>query len=180
MKIQEDELIKALQHPSTRRQAFEQVVRDHSQDLYSLIRRMVLDHDDADDILQDVFVKAWLSLPSFRGESKVSSWLYRIAYNECLQFLQKKKNQVSLDSTEGTIANQLMADQYFDGDEMEAKFQEAIQTLPDKQRMVFCMKYFQEMKYEDISSACGTTVGALKASYHLAVKRIEDFFNSKD
>lgn len=180
MKLPDEELKKALMNPSSRRSAFEQVVNNYSQTLYSLIRRLVLDHDDADDVLQEVFIKAWISLDTFRGESKISTWLYRITYNECLQFLNRRKQIVSIDSPEGKIANQLMADDFFDGDEVEALFQEALQTLPDKQRLVFDMKYFQEMKYEEISSISGTSIGALKASYHLAVKKIEDFFKISD
>lgn len=180
MKLPDEELKKALMNPSSRRSAFEQVVNNYSQTLYSLIRRLVLDHNDADDVLQEVFIKAWISLDTFRGESKISTWLYRITYNECLQFLNRRKQIVSIDSPEGMIANQLMADDFFDGDEVEALFQEALQTLPDKQRLVFDMKYFQEMKYEEISSISGTSIGALKASYHLAVKKIEEFFKISD
>lgn len=180
MMLREVELIQALMQPYTRKRAFEQVVNDYSPQIYSLIRKMVLDHDDADDIIQEVYIKAWIGLDTFRGDSKISTWLYRIAYNECLQFLQRKKKIVSLDSEECSIVHQLMSDDYFDGDETEAQLQEAIQSLPEKQRFVFNLKYYQELKYEEISEICGTTVGALKTSYHLAVKKIEDFFNSHD
>lgn len=180
MKLRDNELINALMQPQSRKRAFEQVVNDYSPQLYSLIRKMVLDHDDADDIIQEVYIKAWTSLDSFRGDSKISTWLFRITYNECLQFLQKKKRTVSLDSQECSIVHQLISDEYFDGDETEAQLQEALQTLPEKQRFVFDLKYYQELKYEEISEICGTSVGALKTSYHLAVKKIEDFFNTHD
>ncbi|MCQ2237750.1 MAG: sigma-70 family RNA polymerase sigma factor [Bacteroidaceae bacterium] len=180
MRLREEELQKALLNQDSRSKAFEQVVNDYSPQIYSLIRKMVLNHDDADDIIQEVYIKAWTSLDSFRGDSKISTWLYRISYNECLQFLQKKKKIISLDSEECSIVNQLMSDDYFDGDETEAQLQEAIQSLPEKQRFVFNLKYYQELKYEEISEICGTTIGALKTSYHFAVKKIEDFFNSHD
>ena len=127
-------------------------------------------------------IKAWTNLDQFRGDARLSTWLYRIALNECLNFLnrQKAQNNLSIDNEETSIANQLESDSYFDGDETQRLFQEAIHTLPEKQRMVFQLKYFQEMKYEDISEIMGTTVGALKASYHHAVKKIEDFFNRRD
>lgn len=180
--INEQELISGLQDPSTQRKAFEQVVSTYGEQLYWQIRRMVLDHDDANDLLQNTFIKAWTNLDQFRGDARLSTWLYRIALNECLNFLnrQKAQNNLSIDNEETSIANQLESDSYFDGDETQRLFQEAIHTLPEKQRMVFQLKYFQEMKYEDISDIMGTTVGALKASYHHAVKKIEDFFNRRD
>lgn len=173
----EYELIKALRDPSQQRKAFEKMVNRYSSQLYTQIRRMVLDHDDADDILQNTFLKAWANLSSFRGDSKLSTWLYRIAQNETLSFLSKQKNHIALDDPEASVVNQLMADDYFDGDETEARFQAAVQSLPPKQRQVFIMKYFEEMKYESISEILGTTVGGLKASYHLAVEKIENFLN---
>lgn len=181
-KINEKEIIPKLQDPSTRRKAFEEVVSAFGEPLYWQIRRMVLDHDDANDLLQNTFIKAWTNLEQFRGEARLSTWLYRIALNECLNFLnrQQAQNQFSIDSEDTSVVNQLESDPYFDGDETQQMFQEAIHTLPEKQRMVFQMKYFQEMKYEDISEIMGTTIGALKASYHHAVKKIEDFFNQRD
>ena len=180
--INEKELISGLQDPATRRRTFEEVVKTFGEPLYWQIRRMVLDHDDANDLLQNTFIKAWTNLDLFRGEAKLSTWLHRIALNECLNFLNKQKTQqcLSIDTEDASIANQLESDPYFDGDETQRLFQEAIHTLPEKQRMVFQLKYFQEMRYEDISDVMGTTVGALKASYHHAVKKIEDFFNKKD
>lgn len=178
----EKELITKLQAATTRREAFEEVVRLFGEPLYWQIRRMVLDHDDANDLLQNTFIKAWTNLDQFRGEARLTTWLYRIALNECLNFLnrQKAQNQISISNEEDAIVNQLESDPFFDGDETQQLFQEAIHTLPEKQRMVFQMKYFEEMKYEDISDIMGTTIGSLKASYHHAVKKIEDFFNRRD
>ena len=170
----EDNLIMALQDPKTQRKAFEEMVKRYSPQLYSQIRRMVLSHDD---ILQNTFLKAWSNLSSFRGDSKVSTWLYRIAFNETLAFLGKQKNDIPIDDPEATVVNYLMSDEYFDGDETEAKLQAAVQSLPPKQRQVFNLKYFDEMKYEDISEILGTTVGGLKASYHLAVEKIQKFLS---
>ena len=178
----DQELITRLQDSSTRRAAFEQVVSKFSEPLYWQIRRMVLDHDDANDLLQNTFIKAWTNLDQFRGDARLSTWLYRIAINECLSFLNKQQAQknFSIDDGDTSIVNQLESDPYFDGDETQRMFQEAIHTLPEKQRVVFQMKYFQEMKYEDISDIMGTTIGTLKATYHHAVKKIEDFFNKND
>ena len=180
--INEQELIAELQNTTTRRNAFEKVVAAFGEQLYWQIRRMVLNHDDANDLLQNTFIKAWTNLDQFRGEAQLSTWLYRIALNECLNFLNKQKaqNNLSIDQEETSVANQLESDPYFDGDETQQLFQEAIHTLPEKQQIVFQMKYFQEMKYEDMSDIMGTTVGALKASYHHAVKKIENFFNQRD
>ena len=179
-KFNEDELTKAILDPVQQRKAFEEMVRRYSPQLYAQIRRMVLSHDDSDDIIQNTYLKAWSSLSTFRGEAKLSTWLYRIAYNETLAFLNKQKNDVPLDDPEAAVVNQLMADEYFDGDETQAKFQAAVQSLPPKQRQVFNMKYFQEMKYETISKILGTTVGGLKASYHLAVEKIAKFLGEED
>ncbi len=146
---------------------------------------MVLDHDDTDDILQNVFIKAWQGLEHFRGDSRLSTWLYRIANNETINFLQRQKHiTISLSNTDGEsseyIKHQLESDPYFDGEETEIQLQQAIQTLPPKQRQVFNMKYFQEMKYNDISEILGTSIGALKASYHHAVQKITAFFEQLD
>lgn len=189
-KVNEDALISRLRDPQTQRRAFEDVVNIYGQSLYWQIRRMVTYHDDADDVLQNTFVKAWSSLQTFRGDSKLQTWLFRIAYNEALTFLSHQHDTISLDTSpiseeddEGntlTLANTLQSDPYFDGDETEAMLQAAIATLPAKQRAVFTMKYFQEMKYEDMSEVTGTSVGALKASFHLAVKKIEDYFHQRE
>ena len=167
----------------SRRRAFESIVNNFSEQLYWQIRHMVLSHDDANDILQNTFIKAWTNLDSFMGYSRISTWLYRIAVNETLTFMNKQKPNVPLETDndgELSIADQLESDPYFDGDQTERQLQEAIATLPDKQRMVFNMKYFNEMKYEEISEVLGTSVGALKASFHIAVKKIEEYFNKID
>ncbi len=157
------------------------VVAQYSEQLYWRIRRMVLSHDDANDVLQNTFIKAWNSLSTFQNKSKFSTWIFRIAINESLDFLrqQKVRRAVSADEDEG-VAAQLMADNYFDGDETEAQLQEAIATLPDVQRTVFNLRYFEEMKYSEMSTLLQTSEGALKASYHLAVKKIKDYFERHD
>ncbi|MGL4325936.1 MAG: RNA polymerase sigma factor [Tannerellaceae bacterium] len=180
--ISEDDIIDNLRNEETRREAFAQLVSIYGEKLYWQIRKMVLTHEDADDLLQNVFLKAWLSLETFRGESKLSTWLYRIAVNECITFLNKQraKNNVSIDNVDHFLLEQLQSDEYFDGDEAEVRFQKAVLALPEKQRLVFNMRYYDEMKYEEISDILGTSVGALKASYHHAVKKIEDQLSDKD
>ena len=178
--IDEKALYKQLGNPSTKEAAFTRLVREYQEPLYWQIRRMVLVHDDADDVLQNTFIKAWSAIDSFRGESRLQTWLFRIAINESLNHLQKKKQVLSLDQTEGSIADTLASDSYFDGDELQQQFQSAINKLPEKQRLVFNLKYFDEMKYEDMSDLLGTSIGALKASYHHAVKKILAFFEEND
>ena len=138
---------------------------------------MVLSHEDSNDILQEVFIKSWTNIDNFRGESKLTTWLYRIAINESITFLNKKRtqNNISVDDENSFLLSRLEGDQYFNGDEAQKLLQRAILTLPDKQRLVFQMKYFDEMKYEEMSEILSTSVGALKASYHHAVKKIENF-----
>lgn len=173
----ESSLIEQLQCAETRHKAFEQVVRKYSEQLYWQIRRMVLSHDDANDLLQNTFIKAWSNIDIFRGDSRLSTWLYRIALNETLTFLAHEKNlqAIDIDSPEGSMADRLEGDTWFDGDDAQKLLQEAILTLPDKQRLVFNLRYFEEMKYEEMSKLLDTSVGALKSSYHLAVKKISDF-----
>ncbi|MDR0750444.1 MAG: sigma-70 family RNA polymerase sigma factor [Tannerellaceae bacterium] len=173
----EDELVERLRDPVSQRDAFAQVVAMYSEKLYWQIRKMVLVHDDADDILQNTFLKAWANIDYFRGDAKLSTWLYKITINECLTFLNKQRsmNNVSIDDTDVFLLERLKGDDYFDGDNVQLKLQEAILALPEKQRLVFNMKYFDEMKYEEMSEALGTSVGALKASYHHAVKKIEKY-----
>ena len=178
--IDEKALYKQLHDASTKEAAFTRLVREYQEPLYWQIRRMVVVHDDADDVLQNTFIKAWSAIDSFRGESRLQTWLFRIAINESLNHLAKKKQTLSLDQTEGSIAYMLASDSYFDGDEVQQQFQTAISTLPDKQRLVFNLKYFDEMKYEDMSDLLGTSIGALKASYHHAVKKISSFFENND
>lgn len=173
----EASLINQLQSPQTREKAFEQMVHQYSEQLYWQIRRMVLSHEDANDLLQNTFIKAWSNIDSFRRESKLSTWLYRIALNETLTFLSHERDQytIDIDSPEGNMADHLEGDTWFDGNNAQKLLQEAILTLPDKQRLVFNLKYFEDMKYEDMSKLLNTSVGALKASYHLAVTKISTF-----
>lgn len=176
-KNNEETLLEALRNPHTVRQGFASLVSAYSERLYWQIRKMVLSHDDANDILQDVFVKAWSNLENFRGDAKLTTWLYRIAINESITFLHKKRSQnhVSIDSDDSFLINLLESDPYFDGDDAAIQLQKAILTLPEKQRLVFQMKYFEEMKYDDMSEILGTSVGALKASYHHAVRKVEKY-----
>lgn len=174
--INEPELIEQLKDPRRREQAFTRLVREYQEPIYWQIRRMVNSHDDADDILQNTFLKAWTAIEAFRGESKLSTWLFRIATNETLNHLNKEKSTQSIDDVSNT-GIQLQSDTYFDGGETQIQFQQALSTLPPKQRAVFDMKYFQEMKYEEISQIMGTSIGALKASYHHAVKKITEYFD---
>ncbi len=173
----EREVLALLQDESTQRKAFGMIVEQYGEQLYWQIRRMVLSHEDANDLLQNTFIKAWTSIDYFRGEAKLSTWLYRIALNECLTFLEKQRAmaQVSLDDPEAAIVQKLEGDAFFSGDRVQLLLQKALLTLPEKQRMVFNLKYYQDMKYEEMSQIFGTSVGALKASYHHAVKKIEKF-----
>ena len=152
------------------------IVDQYSSSLYWKIRSIVLTHDDADDVLQNTFLKAWKSLPTFQGKAKLSTWLYRIAINESLDFLRHQK-MATLSSADAdlSVANRLMADDYFDGDKSQALLQEAIASLPDVQRTVFTLRYYDEMKYSEMSEVLGTSEGALKASYHIAVQKITDY-----
>ena len=181
-KTDEQQLMQQLSDPKTQRKAFERVVREYSEQLYWKVRRIVLSHEDADDVMQNVFLKAWTHLDDYHGDSKLSTWLYRIAVNESIDFVRRRKplTTVSADNQESGIANMLLADNYFDGDETQALLQEAIASLPDVQRTVFNLRYYDEMKYSDISQILHTSEGALKASYHFAVKKISDFFKRRD
>jgi RNA polymerase sigma-70 factor (ECF subfamily) len=174
---EEQEFINRLLNPKTQNQAFQQLLRDYQRPLYNHVRSIVLNHDDADDVLQNVFIKIFQNLKNFKGESKLFSWMYRIATNESLTFLkQKSKNSgISSETLQNKTIDNLEADVFFDGNEIQIKLQKAIALLPEKQQLVFKMKYFQELKYEEISEILGTSVGGLKASYHLAVKKIEAF-----
>lgn len=173
----ERDVLKLLQDENTQKQGFEMIVAEYSGQLYWQIRRMVLSHDDANDVLQNTFVKAWINIDYFRAEAKLSTWLYRIALNECITFLNKQRalNTVAIDAPEADIIRKLEGDPYFSGDRAQMLLQKALMELPEKQRMVFNLKYYQEMKYEEMSEIFGTSVGALKASYHHAVKKIEKF-----
>ncbi len=179
--MDDNQIITLIRNPKTTQKGFEAMVNQYSEKLYWQIRRMVLIHEDADDVLQNTFLKAWSSLKTFHGDSKIYTWLSRIAINEALDFLRKQKNKqtISTDDEIG-IANRLMADDYFDGDETEAQLQEAIAQLPEVQKTVFTLRYYEEMKYSDISKIMGTSEGGLKASYHIAVKKITEFFKRHD
>ena len=164
-----------------KRKLFEQIVPQYSEKLYWAIRRIVLCHDDANDVLQNVFIKVWKGIDDFQNRSKLSTWLYRIAVNEALDFLRRQRNVASLDTVDNmSVADQLEADRYFDGDRAQALLQEAIASLPDVQRVVFNLRYYDEMKYSEISQLLNTSEGALKASYHIAVKKITAFVKSHE
>lgn len=173
----EETLVKELKTKKTQAQAFDVLVNTYKKRLYWQIRGIVLNHDDADDVLQNTFIKIFKNIDGFKGESQLFSWMYRIATNEALNFIkhQSKIQGISdIDYQEKLVAN-LQADVYFEGDEIQLKLQQAIATLPEKQKLVFNMKYFQELKYEEISQILETSVGGLKASYHLAVKKVEQY-----
>ena len=174
----EDILIQQLRDTKTRSTAFSSLVKAYSETLYWHIRRMVLSHDDTNDILQNTFIKAWTGIDGFLGNARILTWLYRIATNETLTFINKNSNAVFEDID--TAAAAVEADEWFDGDDLQTRLQAAIQTLPPKQRMVFNMKYYEEMKYEEMSAILGTSTGALKASYHIAVKKISEYFESEN
>ena len=177
--IAEETLVKQLKQKDTQAKAFEMLINTYKERLYWHIRRIVLDHDDADDVLQNTFIKVYRSIDGFKGDSKLYSWMYRIATNESLSFLKQKSRKLGVNSEalQERMANNLQADVYFEGDEIQYQLQQAIATLPEKQKLVFNMKYFEELKYEEISEILETSVGGLKASYHLAVKKIESYLN---
>jgi RNA polymerase sigma factor (sigma-70 family) len=169
------ELLEKFRQEDTRHYAFNILVHEYQKRLYWHIRKILIDHDDTNDVLQNVFVKIWRNLDGFKGESQLYTWLYRIATNESITFLNQKKKRagVPLDEASSFLGTSLQSDSLFKGDEIQAKLQKAILTLPDKQRIVFNMKYFDNIKYEEMSKILETSVGALKASYHHAVKKIE-------
>lgn len=174
--IDEKELVNQLKDAKAASRAFETLLKTYSEPVYWQIRRMVLNHDDANDIVQNVFLKAWTNLHNFRGDAKLSTWLFKIAVNESINFLNKEKHRIhgSTDDDEDMVIKNLEADSYFDGDALQLELQQAIAELPEKQRLVFNMRYYDEMKYEEISEILGTSVGALKASYHHAVKKLTE------
>ncbi len=177
----EKEIMRLLADSRTLRRGFEMLVNQYSERLYWQIRRIVITHDDADDVLQNTFIKAWLNIGTFENKSKISTWLSRIAINEAIDFSHRKRHTDDISTDESqAVANQLLADEYFDGDETQAQLQQAISLLPAVQRAVFNMRYFDEMKYSEMSEILGTSEGALKASYHIAVKKIEAYFKSHD
>ncbi len=175
----EELIIEKLKNEETRNYGFNLLVREYQERVYWHVRKMVIDHDDADDLVQEIFVKVWRNLKSFREDSKLYTWIYRIATNECLTFLKKKKRKlfIPLNDVQSELSGKLEDDENISGDEVQLKLQKALLKLPDKQRMVFNMKYFDNMKFKDIAEITGTSEGALKANYHHAVKKIEEFIS---
>ena len=175
--LSDKELLEMFRTNETRSYAFNLIVRKYQERIYWHIRKLVVHHDDSDDVIQNTFLKVWTGLDGFREDSQLFTWLYRIATNEALTFLKKKKNKhmVQLDDIEQQFASSFESSPHINGNDIQLKLQKAILTLPKKQRLVFNMKYFDELKYEEISEILGTSVGALKASFHHAVKKIEKF-----
>ena len=175
--IQDTELLLQFRHPETKEKAFTAIIKKYQEKLYWHVRRMVVEHEDANDVLQNVFIRVWNGLENFREDAQLYTWLYRIATNECLSFLeqQKKKSTLPLSEMESGLSNKIQADKHFDPNKLEWKLQVAIQQLPEKQRVVFSLRYYDEMPYEEMSRVLDTSEGALKASYHHAVKKIEDY-----
>jgi RNA polymerase sigma factor (sigma-70 family) len=174
------ELLMQFRNQATKEQAFTSIIRKYQEKLYWHIRRIIVDHDDTNDVLQNVFIRVWNGLENFREDAQLYTWLYRIATNESLTFLEqlKKRSSISLNEVESGLSNKIKADKYFDPNKLEWKLQVAIQELPEKQRLVFNLRYYDEMPYEEMSRILDTSEGALKASYHHAVKKIEDYIKN--
>ncbi len=177
--MKDEEIIALLGKEETYEQAFRMILKAYKEKIYYHVRKIVVDHDDADDVTQETFIKIWRNLDKFRGDSRLYTWLYRIATNEALTFLQKKRkdNSVSIDDNEVLVGSleSPRSDAYLDGDEIQLKLQKALLQLTDKQRVVFNLKYFENLKYEEIAEITETSVGGLKATYHFAVKKIEEY-----
>lgn len=173
----DSELLRRFKEPETKESAYTEIIKKYQERLYWHVRRMVVDHDDANDVLQNVFIRVWNGLENFKEESQLYTWLYRIATNESLTFIeqQKKRASVSFGDVETGLENKIKADRHFDANKLEWKLQLAIQQLPEKQKVVFTLRYYDEMPYEEMSRVLDTSEGALKASYHHAVKKIEDY-----
>lgn len=180
--VEDSEILKKFSNKNSRDEAFNLLLNKYQQKIYWHIRRLVIDHDDADDLVQDTFVKVWKNLEKFRSDAQLYTWIYRIATNESITFLNKKKqrNNTPLDEVSSELAETLVASSHFNGDKVQMKLQQALLTLPEKQRLIFNMKYFDDLKYEEISEITGTSVGALKASFHIAVKKVEIFMLNED
>lgn len=180
--VEDSEILAKFSIEKTRNEAFNLLLNKYQQKIYWHIRRLVLNHDDTDDLVQDVFIKVWKNLEKFRSDSKLYTWIYRIATNESITFLNKNKqrNNTPLDEVSAELSESLVESAYFNGDKVQLKLQKAILILPEKQRLIFNMKYFDELKYEEIAEITGTSVGALKASFHIAVKKIETFMLNED
>lgn len=174
----DDKILRLISKPQTSESGFRLLMNEYQERLYYHIRKMVVHHDDANDVLQNCLIKVYRNIHNFEGKSKLYTWLYRIATNETITFINKKKRKstASIDEEESHLSNSLKADQYFEGDQIQAHLQKALQKLPEKQRIVFNLRYFEEMGYKEMSEILGTSVGALKASYHHAVKKIENHF----
>ena len=175
----EKEFLIQLQSPETRERAFRELISLYKERLYWHIRKIVISHDDADDVLQNTFIKVYRSIHNFKGDSKLFSWMYRIATNESITFINKnaKRLQTTSEEVQQLALNNLASDVYFEGSDIQLKLQKAIATLPEKQQLVFNMKYFDDMKYKDMAEVLETSIGALKASYHHAVKKIRDILS---
>jgi len=178
--VNDTELLLQFRDPATKEKGYTAIIKKYQEKLYWHIRRMVVSHDDTDDVLQNVFIRVWKGLENFREDSQLYTWLYRIATNECLTFLeqQKKRSAVSLNEIEAGLSEKIKADENFDANKLEWKLQLAIQQLPEKQRVVFRLRYYDEMPYEEMSRVLETSEGALKASYHHAVKKIEEYIKN--
>lgn len=177
MNVSEEKLVQQLQDPESRNEAFRELLNTYQERLYWQIRNILKNHEDTDDVLQNTFIKIFRNIEKFKGDSQLFSWMYRIATNEAITFLNNraKKQNISSEELQQQIVNNLESDVYFEGDEIQLKLQKAVASLPEKQQQVFNMKYFQELKYKEISDILGTSEGALKASYHHATKKIEEF-----
>lgn len=180
--VEDEEILAKFSEEKTRNEAFNLLISKYQEKIYWHVRRLVIDHDDADDLVQEVFIKVWKNLEKFRSDSKLYTWIYRIATNESITFLNKKKqhNNTPLDEVSAELSESLVEASYFNGDKIQLKLQQALLTLPEKQKLIFNMKYYDELKYEEISEILGTSVGALKASFHIAVKKIEVFMLNDD
>lgn len=180
--VEDSEILTQFLDTKTRDEAFNLLLNKYQQKIYWHVRRLVIDHDDADDLVQDTFIKVWKNLEKFRNDSQLYTWIYRIATNESITFLNKKKqrNNTPLDEVSAELAETLIASSYFNGDKLQLKLQQALLTLPEKQRLIFNMKYFDDLKYNEIAEITGTSVGALKASFHIAVKKVELFMLNED
>ena len=178
--ISDTELLALFREAATKEKAFSILVKKYQERLYWHIRRMLVDHEDSNDVMQNVFIRVWNALANFREDAQLYTWLYRIATNECLTFIEqrKKKGTISINELESGLSNKIRADQGFDANKLEWKLQLAIQQLPEKQRVVFILRYYDEMTYEEMSKVLETSAGALKASYHHAAKKIEDFIQN--
>ena len=175
--LADNEILQLFRQPGAKEQAFEILLKKYQEKLYWHVRRMVVSHEDTHDLLQNIFIKVWNALDKFREDSQLYTWLYRIATNECLSFIEqkKKKSTLSLSDDEAGYSERVRAEEHFDSSKLEWKLQLAIQQLPEKQRVVFMLRYYEEMPYQQMSEILGTSEGALKASYHHAAKKIEDF-----